>query len=158
MKELLVIGIGNTGRGDDGLGWLFAEAFERAAGGAADVEFRYQLQVEDAELIANYAKVVFVDARSVGAAEPFLFQRLQPRESVRFTTHSVDPASVAALAGTLYGACPDCRLLTIYGNSYGLGIGISKTAAASLRAATEEFCSDGGRAVIALFGSPVEAF
>ncbi|PSR08953.1 MAG: Ni/Fe hydrogenase, partial [Bacteroidetes bacterium] len=57
----LLLGIGNSGRADDGLGWAFAEAFSDQAD-LFEVELRYQLQIEDALLISTYQRVVIVDA------------------------------------------------------------------------------------------------
>ena len=60
--RILLIGIGNSGRGDDGLGWKFTELVERSGYNFFDCEYRYQLQIEDTVLISKYDTVLFVDA------------------------------------------------------------------------------------------------
>ena len=62
FNKLLLIGIGNSGRGDDGLGWKFTDLISEKNYHWIDLEYRYQLQIEDTELINNYDTIVFVDA------------------------------------------------------------------------------------------------
>ena len=59
--KTIVIGIGNNGRQDDGLGWMFLDFLDEQNANI-DLEYRYQLQIEDADLISNYDTVIFVDA------------------------------------------------------------------------------------------------
>ena len=54
----LLLAIGNCGREDDGLGWKFADYFQDMNIDTVAIEYRYQLQVEDAELISDYATVI----------------------------------------------------------------------------------------------------
>ena len=60
-KNILIIGIGNSGRSDDGLGWLMLDTIENKFSNV-DVLYRYQLQIEDAEILSHYPTVIFVDA------------------------------------------------------------------------------------------------
>ena len=64
------------GRGDDALGWLFADQF--ADNSVLEVAYRYQLQIEDAALIGQYDCVVFVDANLLEIETGFYFQQCQP--------------------------------------------------------------------------------
>jgi hypothetical protein len=59
---ILVIGYGNPGRHDDGLGPAFAELVEKLDLDHVTVEAGYQLTVEDAAIISEHDVVVFVDA------------------------------------------------------------------------------------------------
>ena len=62
------------------------------------VDSDYQLQVEDAAEVARHDRVLFVDADRAGEA-PFRFRRLEPAAGVpSFTTHSVPPGELLALA------------------------------------------------------------
>src|ERR1022692_4964179 len=61
-KSILLIAVGNSGRGDDGLGWAFADKAKNYASDSLDYEYCYQLQIEDAEQISKYDTVIFVDA------------------------------------------------------------------------------------------------
>ena len=61
-SSALLVGIGNSGRQDDGLGWAFLDRIEQDALFDGRIEYRYQLQVEDAALVRDAARIVFVDA------------------------------------------------------------------------------------------------
>tara|TARA_R110002033_G_scaffold157164_1_gene193298 strand:- start:1046 stop:1276 length:231 start_codon:yes stop_codon:yes gene_type:complete len=60
-QNVIIFGIGNAGRQDDGIGWLFL-GFLQNQNENINLEYRYQLQIEDAELISHYNRVIFVDA------------------------------------------------------------------------------------------------
>ena len=42
----LIIGIGNSGRADDGLGWAYLDAIASLDLEEIDTEYKYQLQIE----------------------------------------------------------------------------------------------------------------
>ena len=102
-NSVLVIGYGNPGRCDDGLGPALAEAVERLHLPGVTVEADYQLTVEDAAAAAAHRYVVFADA-SVGGREPFFFRAVHPAGGTSFSTHSVEPEAVLALARDLFQA------------------------------------------------------
>lgn len=116
--ETLVLGWGNPGRGDDGLGPEFVRAISALDLPGVVVDLDYQLQVEDAAQVAGYRRVLFVDADR-GGAEPFWLGRLQPLESgLSFSTHSVSPGAVLALARDLFKAEPEAWILGIRGYDF----------------------------------------
>ena len=92
-SKMLLIGIGNTGRGDDGLGWEFVERINDLGYDFLDYEYRYQLQVEDAELIARYDIVVFADASHQELDGGFELRRCISASHSYFTTHAQSPAA-----------------------------------------------------------------
>ena len=94
---ILVLGYGNPGRMDDGLGPLFAEAVEKLGIDGVTVEANYQLTVEDAAIIAEHEVVVFVDA-AIEGPEPFTLERARPDSAMSFSTHSVTPPALLELA------------------------------------------------------------
>jgi hydrogenase maturation protease len=102
-NRVLVIGYGNPGRQDDGLGPALAEAVEQLDIPGVTVESGYQLTVEDAAAAAAHEYVVFADA-SVRGPEPFCFTAVRPMEHTSFSTHSVEPEVVVALARDLFQA------------------------------------------------------
>ncbi len=142
----LVIGFGNPGRGDDGLGPRLVEAFEERRGqGAAgcDVEAVFQLSLEHAAEVADRRWVVFVDAAAEGG-EPFAVSELAPepagsageaRLGAGFSTHDMGPEAVLALAESSFGRRPPAWLLAIRGYRFGLAEHLSRRATANLRAA-----------------------
>jgi len=112
-----VIGYGNPGRLDDGLGPALAERLEAAALPAVSIESDYQLQVEDAEAVSRHDVVVFADA-AVNGASPFAVSEVVPRRDVSFTSHSLDPEEVLGLARDLFHATARGFVLGIRGYEF----------------------------------------
>jgi hydrogenase maturation protease len=136
-RKVLVIGYGNPGRFDDGLGPAFAEALEQRALAGVTVEADYQLTIEDARTVADHDVVVFVDA-SLADAEPFTFRRIKPKAASTFTSHVVEPEAVLALAEEVFGARPAAYVLAIRGYAFEeFGETISEPAQANMAAALE---------------------
>lgn len=116
-RTVLVIGYGNPGRQDDGLGPILADRI--AARGCPDVQTdaTYQLTVEDAAAVAEHDAVIFVDA-ALDGAEPFMWRRLAASEPASFSTHSCSPGAVVALAETLFDWRAEAWLLGIRGYEF----------------------------------------
>ncbi len=138
-KDVLLIGIGNNSRADDGLGWAFLEAVENWPGFEGDIEYRYQLQVEDAALFANYSTVIIVDAFQGHLPGGFRWQACRAAPRFEFSTHALDPGSVLFLCKDLYSALPAAYTLAIEGAEWGLREGLSATARTNLEAALASF-------------------
>lgn len=129
--KLLVIGIGNSSRRDDGLGWKFLECLP--ADDRVHIEYRFQLQVEDADFISEYETIVFVDATHHHLTEGFAFAPCDPLSSASsFSTHRVEPSAVLWLCRELYGHVPQAYVLAIEGVSWGLQDGLSPEAESNL--------------------------
>jgi hydrogenase maturation protease len=114
MKKVLLIGYGNPAAGDDALGPAAAEYFEKKNLPGVTVDCDYQLTVEDSAQVAANDIVIFVDA-STDCCEPFSFEPLTAKESGSFSSHSVEPAEVAALAERLFNSKAKCFVLGIRG-------------------------------------------
>ena len=134
----LILGWGNPGRLDDGLGPALVSAIEAEEIADVSVESEYQLQIENAEAVARCDRVVFVDADRAGA-EPFSVRRLHPgKGGVTFSTHSVAPESVLALSRDLFGVEPEAWLVGIRGYEFDdFGEQLSDQGQANLTAAIE---------------------
>jgi len=133
--RVLVIGYGNPGRLDDGLGPAFASELEQAGLPGVTVEADYQLAVEDARALADHDVVVFVDA-SLTAPEPFSFRRIEAKPEAHFSSHIVEPEGVLALARELFGARTEAYVLGIRGYVFDeFGETISEQGRANLAAA-----------------------
>jgi hydrogenase maturation protease len=133
---VLVLGIGNPGRRDDGLGAAAVERLikRRVRGVACDAN--YQLNVEDALACAGYEVVVFVDAAR-GLRKPFSFTKVRPAAGLPALSHALKPGAVLAVAAGLYGKTPDARLLAIRGHRFSIGEGLSDRAEKNLAVALE---------------------
>ncbi len=114
----LLLGWGNDGRRDDGLGPALVRLLAERRLPGLTVGSNYQLQVEDAYDVARYPRVIFVDADRSGP-EPFSFQRLAPTpQGLSFSSHSVTPGGVLALTRELFGSEPEAWLLGIRGYDF----------------------------------------
>jgi len=100
--RILVIGYGNPGRLDDGLGPRLAAEVERLGIPGVEVDSDYQLNVEHALEASRHDIVIFADADSRGE-EAFSFREIRPACDSSFTTHDVAPEQVLGLAHSLFG-------------------------------------------------------
>ena len=108
----LIIGYGNTIRGDDGAGYQIAEAV--AEWNLNHVRCRrrcyctslavHQLTPDLAEAIAQAKTVIFVDA--VATLSEVKIEQLRPNYAASFTGHYTDPRSMLAITYALYEAIP----------------------------------------------------
>ncbi|MDD4956352.1 MAG: hydrogenase maturation protease [Candidatus Omnitrophica bacterium] len=117
VKKILIIGYGNPGRLDDGIGPYFAGLVEERALPGVTVDADYQLTVEDAANVAEHDVVIFADA-SLEGKEPFFFEEVRPGDPNSFTTHSVEPPAVMALAHDLFDAETEGYVLGIRGYEF----------------------------------------
>lgn len=138
--KTLVIGYGNPGRLDDGLGPAFAERVQSLAMPQVQIESNYQLNIEDAELISGFDTVVFADA-SVDAVAPFDFKPMAARDPVvGFSSHSISAESLLGLAKQLFSAQPKAFAMAIRGYAFNaFGERLSGEAVTNLEAAVEFF-------------------
>ncbi len=134
--NILLIGFGNPGRRDDGLGPALAEAAREWNIPGVTVDSDYQLTVEDAAEAARHQIVLFADAATTGP-EPFSITQIEPtNDPGSFSTHSVAPQAVLALARDLFSAEPVGYLLAIRGYEFDqFDEGLSERASANLEAA-----------------------
>lgn len=109
-KRVLLIGYGNPGRADDGLGPALAVGLEALRIPGLTVESDYQLSIEHAAMAAEHDIVVFADADPL-ADGPFYLRQVEPAVGGRFTSHSVAPGEVLHLARSCFNASPEGYLL-----------------------------------------------
>jgi hydrogenase maturation protease len=135
MTRCLVYGYGNPGRQDDGLGIMLVEQWENWAKTHGithlDFEYNYQLNIEDAYLIQNYEKVVFVDA-TVAEIDHIKLERVVPTDKTEFTMHAMYPGFILHLCESLYSKSPETFLLSIKGYEFELGGEVTESAQVNL--------------------------
>lgn len=143
----LLIGYGNPGRGDDGLGPAFARRIAALNLPGLGIEIDYQLTVDHALMISGAERVVFADA-ALDAEAPFYFRPVDPAAGGSLGSHSVSPDDAVALARLLFGAAPQGFVLGLRGAAFGeMAEGLSAEAERSLEAAEAFFVAwhAGGR-------------
>lgn len=135
----LLIGFGNPGRGDDGLGPAFARRIAARSLPGLVVEIDYQLTVDHALLIAGVERVVFADA-ALDAETPFYFRPVDGTSEGSLGSHAISPGDAMALSRLLFGAGAAGFVLGLRGASYGeMAEGLSDVAHCSLDAAEAFF-------------------
>lgn len=135
MKKLdktLIIGIGNNTRQDDGLGWCFIEALEKDNFNEDHLLCKYQLMVEDAEIIAEFDTVIFVDASKSPVENGTAIYEIQASEQVNFSTHEVPPNQILNLCKTYYNKTPKAFMMAIQGYEWDFKIELSEQAQLNL--------------------------
>ncbi len=139
VSRILIIGIGNCGRADDGLGWAFIDKIKENLPDNFDCEYKYQLQVEDAELISHYDLVYFVDAHKEQFDNGYICSEGYPIATHSFSTHELDPETVLYLTKNIYNKLPKSYILGISGLSFQLEMGLSDKAKVNLSNALDFF-------------------
>ncbi len=138
-SSTLVIGIGNKGRNDDGLGWEFAEKIEQQQLPNTVCEYRYQLQIEDAHLIGQYETVFFVDASHQPIAKGFEITESKLVNHFYFSSHSQSPETILYLAKELFQKEPIAFTIAIAGEDWEFENKLSETAIQNLVKALKRF-------------------
>jgi hydrogenase maturation protease len=123
----VVIGYGNTLRGDDGAGPAAAEAVAELELPGVRVLAVQQLTPELAECIAGARMAVFVDA-SAEQAERVTVESAPPRQGAETLGHVSDPGALLALAWALHGASPPAWLVRVPVTSFQFGESLSARA------------------------------
>ena len=100
----LLIGFGNQGRGDDGLGPLFAERIERAAPAGLAIDIDYQLTVDHALIAAEADLVIFADAE-IGAEGEFSFAPVKGEGATGMGSHGSSASAIRGSTASLRHGC-----------------------------------------------------
>lgn len=111
-NNFLVIGYGNTLRGDDGVGPRVAAAVGALGLAGVRTLVCQQLSPEHAAPIALAETVIFVDA-AVDAPTEVQLRRLEPSDTSQLMAHAADPRTMLALSRDVFGHVPHAWWLTI---------------------------------------------
>lgn len=135
MTRILVIGVGNPLRGDDGLGWRATQQLARMFGAEAEACFldenRFlspdeaveiltcqQLTLDLVEPVHVAGRVVFIDASVKGEPGTLTAETVAPETAQNLISHQFDPPTLLAAVKALYGACPEAQLFSITARSF----------------------------------------
>jgi len=129
--RILVIGYGNPGRQDDGLGPAAVAKIKAVGWPSVTTSDNYQLVIEDAVEVAAHDVVWFVDATRDGDA-PCAIQRLSPALDIAFTSHLLKPEALLAIAHQQFGKAPEAHLVSIRGYEFDFLEGLSDRARSNL--------------------------
>ena len=132
--RVLVLGYGNPGRQDDGLGPAAVAEIESVGWPNLTAFDNYQLNIEDAMEVAAHDVVWFVDAAKTGPS-PYAVRNVSPAATIEFTSHLVRPEAILAIASQYYGAAPQAFVLAIRGYEFEFIEALTPGATYNLRAA-----------------------
>ncbi|NEQ47882.1 MAG: hydrogenase maturation protease [Leptolyngbya sp. SIOISBB] len=136
--QTLVIGYGNTLRGDDGVGYLAAE--QVADWNLLDVTAIacHQLTPELAAALTECDRVIFIDATLPGTETAVQVRSLQPATVASLDAHRSDPAELLQLTAQLYGSSPPAFHLLLPTAEMGFTEDLSAIAQTGLEAALQK--------------------
>jgi hydrogenase maturation protease len=123
--RVLVIAYGNPLRCDDGVAWQAAEEIRRKLATQIDVICVHQLAPELAEEISRAGTVIFLDATGDGESGKVVCQIVYPDPIQARFSHHLAPAQVLALCDQLYEAKPRGFLISISGECFDHGDGLT---------------------------------
>ena len=115
--KILLIGYGNPGRLDDGLGPALAAMVDEASLEGVTVDSDYQLTVEDASDVSEHDIVIFADA-AIKGKEPFFFKEIRSRSPMSLSSHSVSPEAVLFFAETMFNSKTRTYVIGIRGYEF----------------------------------------
>jgi len=139
MARILIIGIGNNLRSDDGVGWHVAQELSgQLSASDVNVIATQQLMPEIAETISRAEVVLFVDATHAGEPGGVRGQRVAPANGSRRDSHHLSPSGVLRLAEEIYQRYPQAFLLTVTGESFAMGERLSQAVSDALPAVRRE--------------------
>lgn len=145
MSKTLVIGFGNLYRRDDGVGFAVVNALREQLGRPlldaqddgfddlghdVDTVILHQLTPELAEVVACYDWVVFMDAHISSIPDPIRIEDIEACYQAATVPHQLHPRTLLALAHELYNCAPHGILVSVRGDDFDFGEGLSKQTAA----------------------------
>ncbi len=162
----LVLAYGNPLRRDDGFAWRAAGLLVARSEDAGlelredhgpkpesrlldgslprplvDIRTLHQLTPELSEDVAAADGVVFLDARANGVPGEIRVSPVVPGGESSPLAHSVAPSTLLALGLHLYGRTPPALLVTVTGEVFDLGEGLSEIVESSLETAVDRVVS-----------------
>ena len=147
-SPLWIIGYGNPQRRDDGLGPYVISLLEERLEGRPGIETLalHQLVPELVEDLKNAGRVLLVDAALEESPPGWQWRNVEPELiSWPSLSHGVSPGVLLGLLLSLYERKPEMRLISIQGDDFEFGEGLSPEAEKRAHKVVEEivkFVSD----------------
>ena len=144
VPQILVVGYGNTLRGDDGLGPFIVEGLQDVAAvceGDVQTVVLPQLDVTLASGMNDVTLVIFVDAREDADKESVKVQRVFPAIAplnLRHTSHALGIPDLLRMALDWFGSRPACYAVMPKGYDFSLSENISPNAQRAARQARKK--------------------
>jgi hydrogenase maturation protease len=135
-----IIGFGNRHRRDDGIGPVVVERLKRRLGDLHRVNLvsLHQLGPELAEDLSTATGVIFIDAALGPLPGGFSWGELRPVGGMHQIVHSLTATALLRLTQLLYNRCPSAWMVSVEGNDFEFGEGLSPAASDRATRATGE--------------------
>ena len=139
-KKILIMGIGNPLRSDDGVGPFIAQKIKEKNLPGVKVRAVVQLNIEHLEEVEKYDKILLIDASFLG--EGLVFRKVQPIDREQgASSHHLSPEFFCTLAQKLYHRHLNLYLCAIRGRNFELGEQLSPEVQLLVPKALEEICA-----------------
>ena len=119
--KTLIIGYGNDSRNDDGVGWFVVAELAKQNLPGVTLTTAHQLEVDFAETIADYDRVIFVDAAIPESPAAWWTAEVAPGFQSHAVAHFLTPGDVLGLCQTLTGRAPRGVIYCIRGHDFNFG-------------------------------------
>jgi len=129
VQSVLVIGYGNSLRGDDGIGIATAEQLRHTMqSSSVRILTCQQLTPELANEMSKVERVIMIDAAKGETPGQIIISKITPDsvDSATFT-HELQPSTLLACSQELYGQCPTTYLVSVTGYSFDFSEELSDT-------------------------------
>jgi hydrogenase maturation protease len=131
--RILIIGLGNPLRSDDGLGWWAAqELCQTKLSQPIQIITQPQLTPELSLAASQADFVIFIDASQNERPGEIRCRRLVPELARGAFSHQLSPSGVLGLAEELYGTAAQGYLVSMGANCFDHGERLSETVIAAL--------------------------
>lgn len=132
--KVLIIGYGNTLRGDDGLGPFVVEEIAARKLPGIRTKVVFQLTPELAEELAQVDMAIFVDA---GSGDGVHVDSVGDSEVIEEFTHAPNVQTILGLARTVFGHAPRTWVVSIAGSDFSFRVGLSPQGQENARRAVQ---------------------
>lgn len=139
-SAILIVGVGNTLRGDDGIGAYICHAIDKLGISSVSILVIQQLQTEQVEEFLTYDHVVIADATISGESVKFLPLDKEDSKPVS-TSHHVNADLLASLAEQLYQQPLSIMICAVKGESFEMSELLSPLAKQNADQAISIICS-----------------
>ncbi len=150
-SNIIVIGFGNTLRGDDGIARLVLRELEKRLDKSIDqttgssrirLVLKHQIDIIDAEVVSESDVVIFVDAHVSERLNDIDIREITGRETTTVNvTHISSPEELIVAAKEIYGTTPRAFVCAVRGYDFEFGEQITEPAQRLAHSAAEQlFC------------------
>lgn len=121
MKNILIVGYGNSLAGDDALGYHAVKMLDGSdIAEHADIKYVHQLMPEHSAELSEYETVIFIDAEEGTEAGKIKCKVISEKDlhDTSLTAHEYTLDSILLLAKKLYRIMPKVFLITVTGSDF----------------------------------------